>query len=245
MNYVGGTWGAIRNEGEFNHHLSSALGNLPADGIFCSDNLVAWGRNLGFLEDPAFKDAFERHAANEMEHGIVWRTHVYTWCVKQALRRAGDLVECGCYKGTTVRIACDAVHFRDHKKKFYLYDLFEHHPGMPHHAMPEHGPDLLSKVQARFADLPQIKVVQGRIPEVLTTKAPRKVAFLHLDLNHAAAEVSALEFFWSRMSHGSLILLDDYGWLYYREQMHAADRFFASHGLSVMELPTGQGLVII
>lgn len=135
-NFGGGVWGPLKNDEDFFNHMSAAMDQLPDEGRFCSDNLLAWSRNLGFLDDTAFMAAFDRHAQTPPERGIVWRTHVYTWCVQQALRRPGDLVECGCYKGTTVRIACDAVNIAQHKKKFYLYDLFEHRPGMPHHAMP-------------------------------------------------------------------------------------------------------------
>ena len=243
-NFGGGVWGPLKNDEDFFNHMSAAMDQLPDEGRFCSDNLLAWSRNLGFLDDTAFMAAFDRHAQTPPERGIVWRTHVYTWCVQQALRRPGDLVECGCYKGTTVRIACDAVNIAQHKKRFYLYDLFEHRPGMPHHAMPEHGPHLYEQVKARFADLPQVKVIRGQVPEVLATQAPRKVAFLHLDMNQAQAETGALAFFWDRMSPGGFILLDDYGWQLYRDQKLAADRFFAPLGVSVMELPTGQGLVM-
>ncbi len=245
QNYIGGFWGARRNTELLTNHLQQAMAQVSPVGLFLSDNMLAWERNLGFLEDPVFMEAYQRHATHMLEQGIVWRTHVYAWCVKQALRRTGDMVECGCYKGTSVRIACDTVRFGEQKKKFYLYDLFEHQPGMPHHDMPEHGPHLYAQVKARFADLPQVKVIQGKVPDVLATHAPRKVAFLHLDLNQADAEVGALQFFWDRMTPGSYILLDDYGWRFYREQKLAADRFFALHGLSVMELPTGQGLVIV
>lgn len=243
-NFLGALWGAYTDPAQFHQSLGQAMQTLQPDGLFCADNLLTWSRNLGFLDDAAFMAAFQQHAQTPPEQGIIWRTHVYTWCVRQALRRTGDLVECGCYKGTTVRIACDAVNIAQHKKKFYLYDLFEHRPGMPHHAMPEHGPQLVAQVKARFADLPQVKVIQGQVPEVLATQAPRKVAFLHLDLNQAQAEVGALEFFWDRMSPGGFILLDDYGWQIYREQKLAADQFFAPRGVSVMELPTGQGLVM-
>jgi O-methyltransferase len=53
-----------------------------------------------------------------------------------------------------------------------------------------------------------------------------------------------LEILFERVVAGGLIVLDDYGWLYYRDQKKAHDDFFAAHGLRVMELPTGQGLVL-
>ena len=46
------------------------------------------------------------------------------------------------------------------------------------------------------------------------------------------------------MVDGGQILLDDYGWLTYREQKAAEDVFFGRYGVPVLELPTGQGLVV-
>jgi GMP synthase (glutamine-hydrolysing) len=36
-------------------------------------------------------------------------------------------------------------------------------------------------VQARFADLPNVVVTQGRVPEVLAEVAPEKIAFMTAD----------------------------------------------------------------
>ena len=41
-----------------------------------------------------------------------------------------------------------------------------------------------------------------------------------------------------------MIVFDDYGWTGYRGQKRAADIFMRDRGLSVLELPTGQGLVV-
>ena len=41
-----------------------------------------------------------------------------------------------------------------------------------------------------------------------------------------------------------IVILDDYGWLVLRSQKDAEDEFFARRGYQVLELPTGQGLVV-
>lgn len=46
------------------------------------------------------------------------------------------------------------------------------------------------------------------------------------------------------MVPGGLIVLDDYGWLGYRAQKEAEDAFFAERSYMVLELPTGQGLIV-
>lgn len=96
----------------------------------------------------------------------------------------------------------------------------------------------------RFADLSNVTVSQGKVPEVLHDVAPEKIAFMHLDLNNADAEIGALEILFDRMVPGAVLILDDYGWLAYRAQKDAEDPWLAQRGYRVLELPTGQGLVI-
>jgi O-methyltransferase len=43
---------------------------------------------------------------------------------------------------------------------------------------------------------------------------------------------------------GGLLVLDDYGLLRYRESQLREREFFARRGVTVLELPTGQGLVV-
>jgi hypothetical protein len=87
-------------------------------------------------------------------------------------------------------------------------------------------------------------VLRGRIPEILSEASPASIAYLHLDLNSAAAELAALEHLYDRIVPGGYLVLDDYGWYPYRQQKDEEDPFFAARGTRVLELPTGQGLVI-
>lgn len=110
--------------------------------------------------------------------------------------------------------------------------------------MPEHGSDLYASVKKRFSDFPNVTVTQGRVPDTLAKVAPEKIAFMHLDINNAEAEVGVLNALFDRMVPGAMIVLDDYGWLYYRDQKLAHDAWFEKRGYEVLELPTGQGLLI-
>lgn len=67
---------------------------------------------------------------------------------------------------------------------------------------------------------------------------------MHLDMNNANSEIGALEMLFERMVTGAILILDDYGWLDYRSQKLAEDSWFAKSGYRVLELPTGQGLLV-
>jgi hypothetical protein len=99
-------------------------------------------------------------------------------------------------------------------------------------------------VRAKFADYPQVRIVQGEIPAALAD-SPERISYLHIDLNQATAEVAALDVLFDRVVPAGMIILDDYEWaMAYRQQKIKEDAWFDARGYRVMPLPTGQGLVI-
>lgn len=245
MNFLSSTFYGV--EQDFIPGINKAANAVSGkDGIFAGDNLFTIGRNLGFLEDKAFVEAWQKHATTPAEKACVWRIATLAWAARSALGRniAGDFVECACYRGTSARIVCDTVGFEKTGRNYYLYDLFDHDPTMPHHAMPAHSKQLYADTVARFKDQPNVVVTAGRVPDVLHEVAPKKIAFLHIDLNNADAEIGALEMLFDRVSPGAPIIFDDYGWRGYRAQKLAEDPWLLARGYHVLEMPTGQGLLI-
>jgi len=229
--------------------VSAAIGNLIGalrrpQGFYIGDNLMTFSKSLSFLNDEPFRTAWEKHSETVEEKAAMWRRVTMIWAARSALRLEGDFVECGCYKGTGPRIVADVLNFAELDRRYYLYDLFEHNSSMPHHSMLEHSGELADWVRARFSDLPNVTITQGRVPDSLAIAAPEKIAFMHLDLNNVDAEIGALEILFDRIVPGGILLLDDYGWLGYHAQLVAEKPWLRARGYEVLELPTGQGLVI-
>ena len=235
-------WG-VEDDVAFNRGLDGMIdaARMKA-GWFAGNNLIAFGRNLGFLRDAKFIAAYQAHAKTLAERGVLWRTATVIWAARQALRREGDFIECGCYKGTTARILMDTVDLGE--RKYFLYDLFEHDAAMNHNAMPEHGKDLFGFVRDRFQDAPNVKVIQGPVPESFAQGLPDRIAFAHIDMNDAPAEIGALNAIEHRLVPGAVIVLDDFGAIPYHRQHLEETRWFADRGIHVLELPTSQGLAI-
>lgn len=245
INHLSTTYWGTKNYSEFVAGIQQCINNLePQTGIYTGDNLFTYQRNLSFLTDEPLMSAWMRNADNNVEHAILWRTAILLGAARNGLKLEGDFVECGCYKGTTVKILCDAVGFSSIPKKYYIYDLFEHDLSMPHHAMAEHGRELYDKVKIRFQDMDNVIVSKGKIPDILHETAPAKISFMHIDMNNAEAEIGALELLWDRMVAGAVLILDDYGWIAYKNQKIAEDAWFQKRGFHIMELPTGQGMLI-
>jgi hypothetical protein len=63
-------------------------------------------------------------------------------------------------------------------------------------------------------------------------------------MNCVGPEIAAIEYFWPRLVHGALVILDDYGWSAHIAQKLAMDDFAGKVGTKILSLPTGQGLII-
>ena len=225
--------------------LQTAINQISSAGVFAGDNLFTFGRNLGFMNDECLMKAYNDNATTEVEKSVLWRLATVAWGFRKGLQLDGDFVECGCYKGTTAKIMCDMADFSSYPdRRYYLYDLFDHDSAMPHHSMPEHSQFLFQKTRERFSQFSNVVVTQGQVPDILSEVSPGKIAFMHIDLNNAEAEVGALEVLFDRMVPGAVLVFDDYGWLAYGDQKKAEDHWLASRGYQVLELPTGQGLLI-
>ncbi len=96
----------------------------------------------------------------------------------------------------------------------------------------------------RFVAFPNIRVVKGRVPEVLAGDCPDAISFIHMDLNNTTAEIQALDALFDRLTSGGVIVFDDYGWSVARRQQEAEDEWFAARGMKILSLPTGQGLFV-
>jgi O-methyltransferase len=233
-------------------------------GFFWGDRLLTLDKSAGFLDEPAFGNALKQAdsstGANQYAspHGIAWRYHTLIWAARTCLALPGDFVECGVYRGDMTWMITQCVDLRAAGKKFYLYDTFAGlDPRYPNEfASPtaetfaqfsagEYGAqDIEGYVRRRFQPFDYVVVTKGVVPDVLHQIAPERIAFMHIDMNSPKAEVGALEVLFDRVSPGGIIVFDDYGWKTFEKQKEAADRFMAARGQLIMELPTGQGLMV-
>jgi len=236
-------WGSPDREAVF--RLARELAEQVPAGIHCADSFMAWGRNNSMLEDAPFVQAWQGSTESDSDITIIWRRYVLACAAYHAVHLDGDFVECGCYRGVGIKTVVDYLGGTAFPRKFWGYDLFQHTADMAHPAMPAHGPTLADTVRAKFADYPQVTIVQGEIPGSFAGQVPERISYLHIDLNNPAAEIAALDVLFDRIVPGGIVILDDYEWaMAYRGQKLAEDPWFDARGYRVMPLPTGQGLVI-
>ena len=207
-------------------------------------------KNCDFQIEPRFAEAYKAAETQQYMLGVdIWRYHINLWAVQQALKLEGDLVECGVYKGSTAM--CNIVYFGLDKlpRKYYLFDTFD---GLDEKIaspdemsrLKDEYPDCYKFVVESFRPYPNVVIVKGSVPGTLAEQPIEKVAYLSIDMNCAAAERAAMEYFWPKLVTGGVIVLDDYGWPMCEEQKRMADEFAQSVGTMVMALPNGQGLIV-
>lgn len=220
-------------------------GAAPA---YVEDGLLTHHRHP-FVADPRFRGSYERAVrASGSDYHIQWRVHTALWAAETSATLDGAFVECGTGRGFFASAICTYLDWRS--RPFLLYDSFkptlpdatgQQAPDGPHSPVYASGPE---DVARNFEEWPGVQLVVGDIPATLSTRPVDRVAFLHLDLNHAAAEEAALRHFWPALVPGAAVLFDDYGFPGHEAQHEAADRVGRELGFSVLTLPTGQGLAI-
>jgi hypothetical protein len=239
--------------------LPAGSGSQPS---YDGDGMRIWGRNVGFLEDPAFVKAYRAgiHSGHKFSGAgrsadlhLEWRAHVCCWAAAHARLLPGDFVECGVNTGIFSLAVCHYIDFNATGKSFYLFDTFR---GIPEEQMSagERAARLETNrrvyeecyevARQNFAPFPKALLVRGPVPATLASVAIEKVCYLSLDMNIAAPERAAIEFFWDKLSPGGVVVLDDYGWIVHSEQKATLDEFAKGKGVPIATLPTGQGLLL-
>ena len=239
-------------------HLEKSAGNTappPAAAsslwTYCEDGL-ATEHNCDFMNDGHFLKSYQagKNTGSWGQSEIHWRAYIACWAAKKAASLDGDFVECGVNRGGLALTVMHFTNFQNLSKKFYLMDSFS---GLCEKYVSEaerrNGvllykyEDCYEFVCETFKDFNNAVIVRGTIPDTLPEVKSSKVAFLSIDLNCAAPEIAAAEYFWEKLASGAVMLLDDYGWNRHIEQKHAFDQFAAQRCVQVLPLPTGQGLI--
>jgi Macrocin-O-methyltransferase (TylF) len=223
------------------------------------DGLISL-HNHDFNADPDFAAAYARGiAAARQDYNWRWRIHTALWAAQSALQVSGDFIEFGVNRGFMASAIMQRLDWSTTDRTFFLLDTFggldeaqltelEQGSGAPerNRAALESGfyADSAASVRANFAEWTGVQIIEGRVPDTLSQLPDTRFAFVSIDMNCVAPEIAAIEWVWSRLSPGALILLDDYGYLGHAAQKAAMDQFAAAKGVQILSLPTGQGLIL-
>jgi O-methyltransferase len=223
--------------------------------VFNADNLATVNRHE-FIRDPRFVQARKvgegRWEPALKKRDISWRLHTMLWAVDAAIKAfEGEdaiMVECGTGRGYMAAAIAEYYDFNETSLPFYLIDTF-----LPYLA---EGDQQSSPASFAYADgevevvnyfkrHPNVRILKGKVPEVLTKLPDKKIAFLHMDLNSAQPEKGALEYLKDHLAKGSVVVFDDYGGPGGQSQAVVHERFAKDCNRELLILPTGQALLLI
>ena len=207
-----------------------------------------------FMRDERFAAAYAAGEATGSWSGaaVHWRVYLACWLAERASSLEGDLIECGVNRGGIARAVVSYLGTKLEEKRFYLLDTFE---GIPVTILSEREilhdkyfkenyTECYQEVLDTFKAFPQVSVVRGLVPDTFDSVDSEQFCFVHIDMNNAISEIAAAEYLWPRLAVGGFMLLDDYAWEVNVDQRRAFDVFAEQRDMTVLALPTGQGLLI-
>jgi len=215
---------------------------------------LATMHNCDFIKDPYFAESYRagKQTGSWDDEALHWRVYVACWLAERASHLEGDLIECGVNRGGIARAIVAYLGARLKGRHFYLLDTYQ---GIPDSVLSERESrhrqvfkdnytECLQEVMNTFSQFPEVVIVQGLVPSTFHKVDSNTFCFAHIDMNNARSEIAAAEYLWPRLAVGGFMLLDDYGWQINIDQRTAFNRFALERGLTVLALPTGQGLLM-
>lgn len=184
----------------------------------------------------------QRLHADDPRSLVPLRAKYILYCLAQdAVRRcAGDLAECGVYKGGTAEILAELAPDR----ALYLFDTFrgmpETDPARDLHQAGDFADTSLDSVRSYLAAHKNLVCVPGLVPASLDIVVGRTFSFVHIDLDIYSAIKAACEFFYPRLQPGGIMLFDDYGYSSCPGARAAVEEFFCDKREVKICFETGQ-----
>jgi O-methyltransferase len=221
--------------------------------LYKTDSLVT-SNNCDFINEEKFSEAYAAAAATNPWPGFTlqWRVYIVCWFANMVKDLDGDFVECGVNTGAYARAVMEYVDFNKTGKTFYLFDTFsglvksqitdkEKEAGIEMYL--DKYEDVYEAVTKTFEGF-RTRIVKGMVPDTLSEFNSDKICYLSIDMNVVEPEIAAANYFWDKIVPGGVVILDDYGFPQHKEQKIAFDKFASEKNVSILSLPTAQGIII-
>ncbi len=173
---------------------------------------------------------------------------------------AGDVVECGCFRGLSSYLLCSALRRERPHFNGGGYHVFDSFQGLSEPAAEDRVPadaadrerlEEMTKA-GRFAapaevikdvltDFPGVAYYPGWIPQSFAGLPERRYRFVHVDVDLYEPTRGALEYFYPRLSPGGRIVSDDYNWPGCRK---AIEEFCASRSIAFQTTAQLQAYIV-
>lgn len=172
---------------------------------------------------------------------------------------AGDIVECGVWKGgSTAAAARTLIHADDSDRTLWMYDTFDGMSAPSENDVdltgqaadqllandPAASPECVDSIWCRCSldtvkqtmsetGYPQSKIryVKGKVEDTLPNQSPDQIAILRLDTDWYESTRCELEILFPKLVVGGVLIIDDYG--HWQGCRKAVDEYFANHQIKM------------
>jgi O-methyltransferase len=162
--------------------------------------------------------------------------------VKRTKKVHGDLAEVGVYKGGSGKLICKA----NTEKLLHLFDTFE---GIPKVDKIDESlfyagqfSSSFEEVKCSLKEYKNVRFYRGLFPETARPVEDKKFSFIHLDVDTYQSTLSCLQFFYTRMNRGGIIISHDY--INADGVRKAFDEFFEDKLEPIIEMSGTQCLIV-
>jgi hypothetical protein len=208
--------------------------------------------------DEEYHQLYQRAlAATQMTERAMRRQRHYL--IPQTLRRlvnvSGEAAEIGCFRGLSAYVACSTLQSLGRTIPFHIFDSFE---GLSKQSQIDRSPlrpsskrggnDFVCSEEETRENLKEfsfVKFYKGWIPNRFPEVASVSFSYVHIDVDLYEPTLASIGFFWPRMNAGGVLILDDYGTLYFPGARKALDEYFSSRSdVSIVETTSGSAAAI-
>lgn len=207
-----------------------------------------------YTEHMVWKDQPFFNAARERAKGVDGipdpRSFVLQSLIRSIADVQGDVAECGVRQGRSTLFMLTADEAGRH---VHLFDSFAglSEPGAEDRKASGDGRwksgDLSTDetlARRNLAGFDNVTFHVGWIPERFADVTDGRFALVHVDVDLFQPTLDTLAFFYDRVAPNGIIVCDDYGSAHCPGARKAFDDFFADRPEGIIELPTGQAVVV-
>jgi O-methyltransferase len=167
-----------------------------------------------WVDDVEFQEAYRRIKGNTLVD--IYRCYELWDLVRQTRSVEGDVLEVGVWRGGTGALLAQAVR-GEADKRVFLADTFTgvvkagnrdtRYKGGEH---ADTTPEIVRGLLDSFG-LRNVDILEGVFPEDAGERVPKKLAFVHCDVDVYASTKDSVEWCIPRLSVNGIMVFDDYG----------------------------------
>lgn len=154
------------------------------------------------------------------------------WSAVQNTRSVpGDVAEIGVYKGGSTKFLARCLEHFGKQARIHAFDTFSGHADVLEgtldgkHKAGLFGDTSEQEVREYLSAYSNISVYAGRIEDTSDLVESRSFSMVHIDVDVYSPLAFCLQFFWSRLEPGGVLVVDDYGFETCAGARHAVDYF--------------------